>query len=150
MKIQLSLDPRREDAEVELVVKAQEYDEDIKQLMAYLKQYASANRATIAINTADGISLVKIKEIVSVEVNKNETTIHTLTKDYVTHERLYKLLELLQGSEIIQISKSVAINLDHLIELSAGFSGTMVASLTNRQEYVSRSFIAALKKRLGL
>lgn len=144
------LDPEHDPDEINLVIKAKEYSENVQKLMEELNNYDLKKRSAIPISTADGITLIKVKDLVSIEVNKNETTIHTLTKDYLTHERLYKLIDKLSGTQVVQISKSVAINLDHLIELEAGFSGTMVAKLTNRKEYVSRSFIPVLKKTLGL
>lgn len=150
MKINLQIDASLSDAEISVEIKAAKYSTEVANLMEYLKNYSRNYPDILPLNTSNGIILVKVKEIEALEVNHNETTVYTLKQAHTVREPLYKLLQQLRGTKIIQISKSSAINLAYLSSLEAGFSGTMVAKLNSRKAYVSRSFIPNLKKELGL
>ena len=67
-----------------------------------------------------------------------------------TQNLAYELASQL-GKGFMQISKSTLVNLSYLDSIEPGFSGTMLLKLKNgNKDYVSRTYLPAFKKYLGL
>ena len=69
---------------------------------------------------------------------------------YRSRKRLYEVGQQL-GKRFMQISKSTLVNLSYMDSIEPGFSGTLLLKLKNGcREYVSRTYLPAFKKYLGL
>ncbi|MCD2256710.1 LytTR family transcriptional regulator [Lactobacillus sp. CC-MHH1034] len=150
MQIQLELDPDLNDTEIQIIIKAKIYSKTIDELIQYLTAFQRPAEV-IAVPGDDQISMIKVKNVIAIEIFKNELDIHTVNGTLKTQERLYRFLAKLPQQNFVQISKSSAINVTHLIRLEAGFSGNMTAILD--QEYrqnVSRKYLHDLKQKLGV
>ena len=77
----------------------------------------------------------------------------TLERDYIVDQTLGQLEEKLDPTRFVRIHRGVVLNLDHLLELHAGFGGRMIVRLkdTRKTELtVSRTHVRTLKEKLGL
>ena len=89
-------------------------------------------------------------EIFMVRVEDGDTILYGTKQKYRSRKRLYELASQL-GKGFMQISKSTLVNLSYLDSIEPGFSGTMLLKLKNgNKDYVSRTYLPAFKKYLGL
>lgn len=111
----------------------------------------STNEAPItALQNEEDIIVLKPKEIYMVRVEDGDTVIYGEKKQYRSRKRLYELGDQL-GSQFMQISKSTLVNLSYMDSIEPGFSGTLLLKLRNgSSDYVSRKYLPAFKKYLGL
>lgn len=78
-------------------------------------------------------------------------TYYTNDETLVAHGTLIMVLQKLDASLFVQVSKQNVINLDGLLSLEAGFSGSMVAVMRRGIKIdVSRRYLPELKRHLGL
>ena len=83
-------------------------------------------------------------------VENEKISVYGKAKVYSCSGRLYKIEELM-GSGFLRISKSTIINLKYLDSVEPSFNGMMLVKLKNgSKDYVSRKYLPALKKYLGL
>ena len=110
----------------------------------------SINEAPItALQNEEDIIVLQPKEIYMIRVENGDTVIYG-EKKYRSRKRLYELGAQL-GAQFMQISKSTLVNLSYLDSIEPGFSGTLLLKLRNgSSDYVSRTYLPAFKKYLGL
>ncbi|MDN2452113.1 LytTR family DNA-binding domain-containing protein [Lactobacillus sp. UCMA15818] len=137
--------------EIDVVVKASRQNNETRTLMEYIKRANQESSKIVPVKTADRIIIVKIEDIILVDVQKDTLTIETITDQYVLQERLYKFMQKLHGGPFVQVSKHAVINIDYLIALEDSFAGAMTARLEkNLRTNVSRKFLVELERHLGL
>lgn len=96
------------------------------------------------------IVVLKPEDIFMVRVEGGETAVYGAKERYLSKKRLYEWAELL-GERFIQISRATLVSLSCLDSVEPGFSGTLLLKLKNGcQDYVSRRYLPAFKKTLGL
>ena len=119
--------------------------------MDYIGLYQAESPSILPIKTADRIEMLKVEELVSVDVEGTSLILDTLKGRQIITERLYKFQERLNNPDFVQVSKHGLINIHHLEALEASFSGNMLAILTGKRKVdVSRRYLKNLEKRLGL
>jgi DNA-binding LytR/AlgR family response regulator len=111
----------------------------------------SINEAPItALQNEEDIIVLQPKEIYMIRIENGDTVIYGEKNKYRSRKRLYELGALL-GAQFMQISKSTLVNLSYLDIIESGFSGTLLLKLRNgSSDYVSRTYLPAFKKYLGL
>ena len=111
----------------------------------------SINEAPItALQNEEDIIVLQPKEIYMIRIENGDTVIYGEKNKYRSRKRLYELGALL-GAHFMQISKTTLINLSYMDHIEPGFSGTLLLKLRNgSSDYVSRTYLPALKKYLGL
>ena len=111
----------------------------------------SINEAPItALQNEEDIIVLQPKEIYMIRVENGDTVIYGEKNKYRSRKRLYELGAQL-GAQFMQISKSTLVNLSYLDSIEPGFSGTLLLKLRNgSSDYVSRTYLPAFKKYLGL
>lgn len=111
----------------------------------------SINEAPItALQNEEDIIVLQPKEIYMIRVENGDTVIYGEKNKYRSRKRLYELGAQL-GAQFMQISKSTLVNLSYLDSIEPGFSGTLLLKLRNgSSDYVSRTYLSAFKKYLGL
>ena len=109
------------------------------------------NEAPItALQNEEDMIVLQPNEIYMVRVESGDTMIYGVKNKYRSRKRLYELGSQL-GSQFMQISKSTLINLSYMDSIEPGFSGTLLLKLKNgSSDYVSRTYLPAFKKYLGL
>ena len=137
--------------EMSILVTKDRFDAEVETVIAILEQLQSGQKEVIALKTQDRVQLLKVKDLITVEVDGNDLVITTVKGVLRTQGRLYRLKEQLAHPDIIQVSKYCLINIHHLDYLENSFSGNMMAFLTgNVKTSVSRRFLKDLEKRLGI
>ena len=111
----------------------------------------SINEAPItALQNEEDIIVLQPKEIYMIRVENGDTVIYGENNKSRSRTRLYELGAQL-GAQFMQISKSTLVNLSYLDSIEPGFSGTLLLKLRNgSSDYVSRTYLPAFKKYLGL
>jgi len=75
----------------------------------------------------------------------------TETDSFILKEKLYELEAMLPFNKYIRLSKSVIANLHELSRFEASFNGTLcVYFKSGKKEYVSRTYVPAIKEALKL
>nr|WP_238480097.1 LytTR family DNA-binding domain-containing protein [Fructobacillus papyriferae] len=105
----------------------------------------------LSLKTEEGIQLVKIKDIIYIDVSETNLLIYSQNELLVTKGRLVKFMERLKNPDFVQVSKHAVVNINHLARLENSFSGSMLAKMSRgNQTMVSRRYVKKLTDRLGL
>jgi DNA-binding LytR/AlgR family response regulator len=145
--MKVTLDISTDYKESYVVIHTDKVTEEIQRMIDIF----STNEAPItALQNEEDIIVLKPKEIYMVRVEDGDTVIYGEKKQYRSRKRLYELGDQL-GSQFMQISKSTLVNLTYMDSIEPGFSGTLLLKLRNgSSDYVSRKYLPAFKKYLGL
>ena len=144
MKVSVDISP--EHTEPYAVIYTSQMTDEIQRLLEVFGN--SESPITALLNEEDLI--IQPKDIYMVRVENGDTIIYGEQKKYRSRKRLYELGQQL-GKQFMQISKSTLINLSYMDSIEPGFSGTLLLKLRNGcKEYVSRTYLPAFKKYLGL
>lgn len=145
--MKVSVDVSAEYNEPHAVIYTDRVTQEIQRIMDILG--GSEGPITALLNEED-LVILKPTEIYMVRVENTETILYGESKKFRSRKRLYELASQL-GKGFMQISKSTLVNLSYLDSIEPGFSGTMLLKLKNgSKDYVSRTYLPAFKKYLGL
>ena len=98
-----------------------------------------------------GITMLEHKDVYYFESVDNKVFAYCATRVYEIRKKLYELESDLSGTDFLRISKSTIVDLSKIAHLSAAFNGRLEAKLKNGEKIIiSRQYVPALKKRLGL
>lgn len=151
MKYSFEEDKLLKSDEIEVVVKGQSLTQEAQNLLDYLEMYQQDSPKVIPIKAIDRIQLLKVADIILIDVNDSQLILETINGNFKITERLYRFSECLNNPDFVQVSKHAVININHLDYLEDGFSGSMTAFLTNQLKVsVSRKYLKNLSVRLGL
>lgn len=93
---------------------------------------------------------IKIDDVVRIKTESGEVYIQTNRGVYKAKKRIYQFLELLP-KKFIQISSGEIVNFEFIDHLELSGNGTIKLILLNKDEaYVSRRFVAKIKRSLGI
>lgn len=141
----------KETEELEIILQKSQYDDEVLAMVQYLEKFGVGMADVVPIKVVDRIQMMKIGDIISVEVEGGQLVIETTEGRLLTTDRLYRFKERVANENLFQVSKQSLINIQHLRSLEASFSGNMLAWLTNGiKTSVSRRYLKDLEKRLGL
>ena len=145
--MKVSVDVSAEYTEPYAVIHTDKITDEIQRMLDILG--TSESPVTALLNEED-LVILKPAEIYMVRVENTETIIYGESRKYRSRRRLYELAGQL-GKQFMQISKSTLINLSYMDSIEPGFGGSMLLKLKNGcREYVSRTYLPAFKKYLGL
>ncbi|MGT2771903.1 LytTR family DNA-binding domain-containing protein [Streptococcus marimammalium] len=141
----------RSKKQLEIIIKKASYDKEVADLLHYLELFSDITPNVIPVKTEDRIVLLKVEELILVDVDATQLILETMTGTLRTNDRLYKFKDRLKNPDFVQVSKQSIININHLNYLEASFSGNMTARLDrNIRTIVSRRYLKDLEARLGL
>ena len=128
---------------------------DLKALLRQIGEKIERGPAMerIASRSGDKVELVEIARVTHFFASGKLTFAAAADRNYVLDQTIAELEHKLDPARFVRIHRGVILNLDHLLELHAGFGGSMVARLKNPQKTelpVSRDRTRVLKTRLGL
>ena len=145
MKVSVDVSP--EYTEPFAVIHTDKITEEIQRL---LDVFGAKETPITALQNEEDIVILKPNEIYMVRVENGDTVIYGEKERYRSRRRLYELSRQL-GRGFMQISKAALVNLSCLDSLEPGFGGNYLLKLKNGcKEYVSRTYLPAFKKYLGL
>lgn len=149
MKCQFEEDHQQEELLISL--KKASRDAQVQAVLAYLSQFGQVSPDIVPVKTADRIQMLRVGELIAVEVEGSDLRLHTQKGTLVTTDRLYKFQARLNNPDLVQVSKQTLLNIAHLNYLEASFSGNMTAFLSQGVKVtVSRRYLKALEQKLGL
>ncbi|TGY65319.1 LytTR family DNA-binding domain-containing protein [Dubosiella muris] len=144
MKVQIQLDP--EITAPYITIHASALTPDIEQLIDAL----STSEAPIAAMKEDRIVLLRPEDLYMARVENGTVFFYTATEKYVSKKRLYELEQQL-GYAMIRISKTTLVNIRFIDYVELSFGGALLLKLKNKeQDYVSRKYLPAFKKAIGI
>lgn len=110
------------------------------------------DRLPIISGSRDGrIEILEPKDLIRIYASAGKVYAVTLGGEYVLRLRLYEIEERLRSQQFVRISNSEIINLRHVNSFDTSFTGTICVHLADKTTaYVSRRYVAKIKKILGL
>ena len=145
MKVSVEISPRYK--EPYAVIYTDQVTDEIRRMMDVL---GSDDTPITALQNESDLVILQPKEIYMVRVENGDTILYGEKKQFRSRKRLYELGQQL-GKGFMQISKGTLVNLSYLDSIEPGFDGTMLLKLKNGcKDYVSRTYLPAFKKYLGL
>ncbi|PZP90456.1 MAG: transcriptional regulator, partial [Staphylococcus capitis] len=127
MKIRFEMKTEFSEKDPHILIQAAQLTDQAREVMEYLEQFSTTNQVVIPIRTDDHLVMVKIEDLILVDIDKNLLTIYTVDGIYKTKETLTNFQNRVNRRNFIQISRHSIINIDHLESLSDSFSGNMMA-----------------------
>jgi len=125
-------------------------DKVTEEIQRMIDIFSVSEAPITALQNEEDIVVLQSKEIYMVRVEDGDTVIYGEKNKYRSRKRLYELGAQL-GSQFMQISKTTLVNLSYMDSIEPGFSGTLLLKLRNGcKDYVSRTYLPAFKKYLGL
>lgn len=129
-----------------IVIHTSKMTPEINQLMELFQ--SSGNVITVTDN--DQLIVLEPSEIYMLRMEDERLNVYCQQKKYVSGKRLYEMERLL-GNGFMRISKSTLINLKQISRVESSFHGTMLVILKNgNKDYISRKYLPAFKKYLGI
>ena len=145
MKVEIKVLP--ESKEPYAVIYASEITPEIRRAAALLEKEIPD---VIPVKENDSIIVLRPDEIYMVRVENEKTVVYTKTKRYDGGKRLYEFEEIL-GKGFIRISRGTLVNLHYLERVEPAFGDMMPLVMKNGcKDYISRKYLPAFKKYLGL
>ncbi|WP_283679443.1 LytTR family DNA-binding domain-containing protein [Lentilactobacillus sp. Marseille-Q4993] len=145
MKIRVEIDDSL--VEKEIVIRAPEYDDNIKQLYDTVTN-AVPKETNLVYYKDDSEFFLDLNDILFFETDNRQVHAHTATDNYTIKQRLYELEDILP-SKFVRISKSAILNLDQIFSITRSVTGTVASfQKSQKQVFVSRRYYRPLKDRL--
>lgn len=125
---------------------------EISSILDLLSKDTKIFKNSIAIHENEQVTLIQSKEVLYFQTEGNQVIAYTLNGRGEIKSRLYELEEQLSPARFARISKSAIVNLGAVREVRPWFGRNILLRFgaENRQVEVSRSFVSALKAKLGL
>lgn len=145
MKITIfSPEPGQED---EVIVRCANLDDRVMELLRALRN----EQSKLSAYSDKGITLLDTKDVFYFESVDNKVFAYCEKQVYEIRKKLYELESELECTDFLRISKSAIVDLSKILHLSAAFNGRLEAKLKNGETIIiSRQYVPALKKKLGL
>ncbi len=97
------------------------------------------------------IEVIEQADLMRIYASGGKVFAVTRKGEYALRLRLYEIEERLPSHQFVRISNSEIINLKHVDHFDLSFTGTICVKLSNGTvTYVSRRYVAKLKKILGI
>ena len=144
MKITIETpNPGEED---EIIIRSAALDERLLKLIQALRA-----EEKLTGYAEDRIVKLQPKDIYYFEAVDNRIFAYTAKEAYEVHKKLFELEQEYEHTDFLRISKSVIVNISKITYVKPIFNGRFEAKLKNEEKIiVSRQYVAALKKKLGI
>ncbi len=146
MKLFLNID--RAFKETRVTIEGPELDENIQEIIDFIhgreQQFLIGKKGEMQ-------HILKPVDIHYFHTENEHVIAVTETDSFILKEKLYELEAMLPSNKYIRLSKSVIANLHELSRFEASFNGTLcVYFKSGKKEYVSRTYVPAIKEALKL
>ena len=148
MRVEIKIEP--DIREPVAVIHAPKMNRELTALVEMLEQ-TGGKPALLFVKSDDKLHAVKTEQIDIIRTEGSDIKLYNReAQEFVIARPLHELQERL-GASFVRISKSTIINIDRIDHLSPSFDRTMYVAMENGiGEYISRSYLNDVKKRLGL
>ncbi len=131
--------------EIEITIKGDITSEKVGHIISLLK--SSNISSKIIVFDEEREMLLNISNIYYFEIIDRRTFAITNNGRYICKYTLMELFSLFKSQGIVQIGKSVLVNINHIKSLEAEFSGNYVVNLSNNEKVIaSRFFMKDFRK----
>lgn len=133
--------------EEEIIVRCRELDEALLRVIHELK----TRRGKFTVTENDKIRQIDAGDVYYFEAVDNKVFLYLEQGVYEIKYKLYEIEEEYAGTDFFRASKSVVINLSKVKQFAPDFGGRFEAQMKNGEKLIiSRQYVPALKKRLGM
>lgn len=148
MKVRIDVDAKHE--ETVITIQAKEWTNELAELVKTIQQSTTATGRLIGIENERSV-LLDPAEIDYVYAENRRVIAATASSRIELRMKLYEVEELLAPKQFMRFSKSVIGNIDRIARFELMFNGNLCVHFkSGNKEYVSRSYVSALKQRLIL
>lgn len=145
--IKITFEQIPDGVEPEIVIRANQMDEDILQLIYSLR---SIPRKLIGLADLK-MYVIDPREVFYFESVDNKVFIYCHEKIFESKLKLYEIEKLYDNGDFFRSSKSTILNLTKIDSIKPVFYGRLEALLQNGEKMIiSRQYVPVLKQRLGL
>lgn len=150
LKLKLEVSKNRYDAlKTELNEKGIEIDDNADLILSEKNRFA--DNLTVKEPDSNERVILPTEEIVLIESFGHTIEVHTDEKKYVTQERLYKIINLLNPEKFLRISNSSVIAKERVKKISPTLSMKYILTMSNgRTVDVTRSYYYIFKEYFGI
>ncbi|MFC6323147.1 LytTR family DNA-binding domain-containing protein [Companilactobacillus baiquanensis] len=146
MKIKVDISSKY--AEKEIVIKSPAEDDELKAIIAKIKNIEN-KFSQINGYFNETVYSLSLKDILFFETNDRNVYAHTNKNAFLIHYRLYELEDKLPDN-FLRVSKSSILNVEEISSLSRSVTGNLVQFKDSYKTiYISRRFLKELKNRLN-
>ena len=146
MKVEIKIDPCCEETKVLIIAK--EINDEVNELF---KNLSKQNLPVVVGFKGDSATALGVNDIVRIYAAVQKVFVVAGDGEYISKLRLYELEERLPGNIFVRTSNSEIVNLQKVRDFDLSFSGRIgVRFLDGSVTYVSRRYVAKIKKILGL
>jgi len=146
VKVEIKIDPQCNETTV--VIIAKEMGDEVNELLKSLTRQSSS---VVVGFRDDSATVLENEEIIRIYTAVQKVFVVTDDGEYVSRMRLYELEERLPSNMFVRTSNSEIVNLHKVRDFDLSFSGRIgVRFLDGSVTYVSRRYVAKIKKILGL
>ncbi len=146
MQVEIKIDSSYSDPKI--IILTASMTEDVSRIVKTLSENTSQ---IISGYKDEKIEILDPGDLIRVYANSGKIIAVTNKGEYILRLRLYELEKQLPSNQFIRISNSEIINLKKVNNFDLSFTGTICVKLSNgTTTYVSRRYVAKLKKILGI
>lgn len=101
---------------IDFMVKPVSYEDFALRMAKALRIIKRSNKARIFIKTKDGLVVISVSDVVSIEVNKHDVVYHitSSTEPFICRGSLSKVEADLAGTPFVRISNNCLVNMNHV------------------------------------
>lgn len=133
--------------EEEVIIRCHQMTEEVLSMIHLLK----SSENIIIGHSDDKIHRIHIKSVYYLESVDNRVYIYCKDQVYESKQKLYEIEEQYGDQLLLRISKSIILNIRKIKYVTPAYSGRLEACLDNgEKQIISRQYVAALKKKLGI
>ena len=144
--MKITIETPKPGEEDEIIIRSASLDERLLKLIHALK-----TEEKLTGYAEDRIVKLQPKDIYYFEAVDNHIFAYTAKEAYEVHKKLFELEQEYEHTDFLRISKSVIVNISKITYVKPIFNGRFEAKLKNEEKIiVSRQYVAALKKKLGI
>lgn len=145
--MKIIIEDLKDGEEEEIIIRSNNIDDSILQMIYGVKMHTQK-----MVGLYNGrMTMIEPKDIFYFESVDNKTFIYCEKQVFESKMKLYEIENQYENTDFFRASKSIILNLSKIKNLSPAFNGRFEALLKNNEKVIiSRQFVPALKKKLGL
>jgi DNA-binding LytR/AlgR family response regulator len=147
VKIKITIENIPDGIEPEIIIKCNEVDESLLQLIYSIK---SASKKLVGIIDLQ-MHIINPKDVFYFESVDNKVFIYCQEKVFESRLKLYEIEKVYENWDFFRASKSTILNITKIDSVRPVFYGRFEALLQNGEKaFISRQYVPVLRKKLGL
>ena len=146
MKIKKIIEPEYSEIEIHICG-----DKETKELNLVYDKVKNVLVQSITAYDEDVVKKIPCTDIIHIYTQDKKVWVSSVEGHYRLRLRMYELDEMLDHNIFLRVSSSEIVNLDKILSMDTGITGTIVMNLCGGEQiYVSRRYVTKIKKALGI